>query len=98
MLSKNATGLLPSLALFFPGFFSASGESEPSFEYIDILGCVDLLSGEAVKIGVLQALSGKVALLGQAQVRRLELWLSPPGKKKFWGILCSCIILYIMRR
>ena len=42
----------------------------------DPLGCVVLEAQEPIKLGVLQALSGKVAPLGQEQLRGLELALN----------------------
>ena len=82
MLPKNTTGpIFFSLALFFSIFLSACSESGPPFECTDTLGCVDVAPGEAVKIGVLQALSGKVAPLGQAQIRGLELALDKRKEK-----------------
>ena len=45
----------------------------PEFECRDEIGCVSLSPGDPVKIGVLQAVSGKVATLGREQIRGLEL-------------------------
>jgi branched-chain amino acid transport system substrate-binding protein len=42
----------------------------------DKLGCVDVGPDEPLKLGVVQALTGKVATLGQEQVRGLELALA----------------------
>lgn len=47
----------------------------------DPLDCVRINPAEPVKIGVLQALSGAIAPLGQAQVRGLELALEKQGNK-----------------
>lgn len=66
--------LLP-LTLFFPLFLSSCTKSEPPFECTDAIGCVVIGPTEPIKIGVLQALSGQVAPLGQAQIRGLELVL-----------------------
>ncbi len=55
--------------------FSGCKNSEPLFECSDPLGCVEVESGEPIKIGILQALSGKVAPLGQAQIRGFTLAL-----------------------
>lgn len=46
---------------------------------MDTLGCVTIAPGESLRIGVLQALSGQVAPLGQAQLRGLELALDKRG-------------------
>ncbi len=43
------------------------------FDCSDSIGCVDVAPGESIKIGVLQALSGKVAPLGLEQVRGISL-------------------------
>ncbi len=48
-------------------------ESKPPFTCTDPIGCVTVAPGEPVRIGVLQALSDKVAPLGQAQLNGLEL-------------------------
>ena len=45
----------------------------PQFECTDAIGCVNIASGEPVKLGVLQAISGKVASLGIEQIRGIEL-------------------------
>ncbi|OGR35463.1 MAG: ABC transporter substrate-binding protein [Desulfovibrionales bacterium GWA2_65_9] len=47
----------------------------------DKLGCVDIGPDEPLKIGVVQALTGKVATLGQEQIRGLELALARRGDK-----------------
>ena len=47
----------------------------------DKLGCVDIGPDEPLKIGVAQALTGKVAALGREQVRGLELALDRRGNK-----------------
>jgi len=47
----------------------------------DKLGCVDLGPDEPLTLGVVQALSGKVAPLGQDQIRGLELALASRGNK-----------------
>jgi len=47
----------------------------PRFECRDSIDCVHVAAGEEIKIGVLQALSGKVAPLGEDQVRGIHLAL-----------------------
>ncbi|MBU0973654.1 MAG: branched-chain amino acid ABC transporter substrate-binding protein [Proteobacteria bacterium] len=59
------------LAVWFVLF--SCGEQAPSFQCTDPLGCVRVEPGDPLKIGVLQALSGKVASLGMEQIRGLEL-------------------------
>ena len=44
-----------------------------NFKCLDSIGCVIVASDEPLKIGILQALSGKVASLGQEQVKGIEL-------------------------
>lgn len=62
-------GLLLCLVLF------SCGQEPPKPSCADSLGCVLVGPDEPIKIGVLQALSGKVAPLGQEQLRGLELAL-----------------------
>jgi len=50
-------------------------KAAPAYECRDAIGCVRIGAGEPVKIGLLQALSGKVAPLGQDQIRGIELAL-----------------------
>lgn len=47
----------------------------PKFVCKDSIGCVEIAPGEPLKIGVIQALSGKVAALGREQICGLELAL-----------------------
>ena len=74
MFSYNS---LRCLVLVLPLVFMFSGceNEKPKFQCRDDLGCVVLAPGEPLKIGVLQALSGKVANLGREQVRGFELAL-----------------------
>lgn len=68
-------GLLLCLVLF------SCGQEPPKPSCADPLGCVVIGPGEPIKIGVLQAFSGKVAPLGQEQLRGLELALLRRGKQ-----------------
>lgn len=68
-------GLLLCLVLF------SCGQEPPKPSCADPLGCVVIDPGEPIKIGVLQTLSGKVAPLGQEQLRGLELALLRRGKQ-----------------
>ncbi|MDP3426940.1 MAG: branched-chain amino acid ABC transporter substrate-binding protein [Humidesulfovibrio sp.] len=56
-------------------FLLCACESAPEL-CADKLGCVDLGPDEPLTLGVVQALSGKVAPLGQEQIRGLELALA----------------------
>ncbi len=82
-MPRNITSCfrLFSFILFFTILLGACSESDLPYECTDILGCVNVEPGEAVKIGVLQALSGEIAPLGQAQIRGLELALDTRNKK-----------------
>jgi len=67
----------PAVALLVFCLLCASCTSDPPpLSCTDPLGCVNLEANEPIKIGVLQALSGKVAPLGQEQLRGLELALN----------------------
>ncbi len=77
---KKTSILVFSLALVFSFVLSSCTQSESPFICTDSIGCVNVASGEAVKIGVLQALSGKVASFGEAQIRGLELALDKRKK------------------
>lgn len=53
----------------------ACQESTPPFQCHDSLGCVRVAPDEPLKIGILQALTGEVASIGQGQTRGIELAL-----------------------
>lgn len=63
------------LPLIIFSLLACDTQKKADFTCRDPLGCVTLTPGEPLKIGVLQALSGKVATLGQEQIRGLELAL-----------------------
>jgi branched-chain amino acid transport system substrate-binding protein len=67
------TSTLVALGFFVVLASAACHKAAPRFECTDSIGCVTVAPKEAVKIGVLQALSGKVAPLGHEQVRGIEL-------------------------
>jgi branched-chain amino acid transport system substrate-binding protein len=48
---------------------------EPIPDCTDPLGCLEIAPEDPIKIGVIQALSGKISSLGQAQIRGLNLAL-----------------------
>ncbi|MEE4358115.1 MAG: branched-chain amino acid ABC transporter substrate-binding protein [Desulfococcaceae bacterium] len=52
-----------------------------AFECSDPIGCVRIAPGEPIRLGVIQALSGRVAALGNEQLRGLELALSASDDK-----------------
>ena len=70
-----ALGSLIIIILFFALFIVSCDKTTPKLECLDSLGCVDIAPGEPIKIGVLQALSGQIAPLGQEQIRGFELAL-----------------------
>lgn len=78
-----------ALALVVAMLSAACDKAKPRFECTDSIGCIDVAPGEAVKIGVLQALSGKVAPLGQEQLRGIELAID----KRHGMILGHSIVL-----
>lgn len=61
--------LLPSLLL------SGCPKEKPRFVCNDALGCVEIAANEPIKIGVIQDISGKVAVLAKEQLCGLELAL-----------------------
>ena len=73
--------LLSALVLLLLSACGSATEGGKAQPCADAIGCVDLGPDEAVTIGVIQSLSGKVATLGQEQVRGLELALARRGGK-----------------
>lgn len=67
--------ILSSLCLVLLAVLSSCQESPKKQTCTDILGCVNIAPKEPIRIGVLQALGGKIAPLGQAQLRGFELAL-----------------------
>lgn len=57
-------------------FFNACENKPPKYECTDALGCIVLAPDAAIKLGVLQALSGDVSTLGEEQIRGLEMALA----------------------
>lgn len=68
-------------SLLLTPFITACDKSPPAFECQDKIGCVRIAPGEPLKIGVLQALSGKVKPLGRDQVRGILLAIEKRGAK-----------------
>ena len=66
------------LVLFFILYRYGNVRSK-TFACKDPIGCVTIAPGEPVRLGMLQALSGKVAPLGIGQVRGMELALTDRG-------------------
>jgi branched-chain amino acid transport system substrate-binding protein len=60
---------------------TACQKSNTTFGCQDDIGCVRIAPGEPIKIGVLQALSGKVKPLGQAQLHGIFLAVEKHGGK-----------------
>lgn len=59
----------------------ACKSTPPLIKCSDLLGCITIDTNQPIKLGVLQALSGKVAPLGEAQVRGLQLALDNKDNK-----------------
>lgn len=72
MVKSGKMSLFQGIVLLL---LSAGCSTEPEFVCLDTIGCVEIGPGEPVKIGVLQALSGKVANLGREQICGIELAL-----------------------
>jgi len=68
---------------------SGCDKARPRFQCSDSIGCIEVAPGEPIKIGVLQALSGKVAPLGYEQVRGIGLAID----KRHGKILDHAILL-----
>ncbi len=64
------------LSLFFFSLLVSCDKKHPAPRCTDPIDCVDIGPEEPIKIGILQALSGKVAPLGVEQIRGLELALN----------------------
>ncbi|MBN1139419.1 MAG: branched-chain amino acid ABC transporter substrate-binding protein [Anaerolineae bacterium] len=76
MVGRTCLALLLCVVLL-----SAScGSATVRFECADTIGCVDVLPGEPVKIGVIQALSGDMGPQGQGLLRCIELVLADRDK------------------
>lgn len=60
--------------VFFLIFMSCENKT-PTFQCSDAINCVEIRPEDPLKLGVLQALSGKVSALGLEQIRGLELAL-----------------------
>lgn len=71
--SERIISLVAASALVTAVLLTACEKSAPRFECKDSIGCVSVAPGEPLKIGVLQALSGRVAPLGVEQIRGIEL-------------------------
>ena len=67
---------LLSLLVLISILLSACKPSAPPFQCTDSIGCVDIMPGEPIKLGVIQTLSGKVAVTGIDQTRAIELALA----------------------
>ncbi len=62
-------------------FLCGCAKEQISFECSDSIACVEIGKNEQLQIGVLQALSGKVATLGEEQIRGLQLALDERNGK-----------------
>lgn len=68
--------ILAALWFFIMLGIAGCDKTAPPFTCVDPLGCIHVAPGEPLKIGVLQALSGEVASLGNEQIRGIELALA----------------------
>ncbi|MCP4539340.1 MAG: ABC transporter substrate-binding protein [Chloroflexi bacterium] len=71
------------LVLLISSLLTACQKDVPIFECTDVIGCVEISPGEPIKIGVLQALSGDVAILGTTQSQAIELAIDKRGGQLF---------------
>ncbi len=72
---KFTTKTVAAMVVLLTVVNTACDKTAPGFQCADSIGCVDIAPDEPLKIGVLQALSGKVASIGEGQVRGIELAL-----------------------
>jgi branched-chain amino acid transport system substrate-binding protein len=79
MSVKNSSRLLPLILLAV--CLASCSAGEPPSPCQDKLGCVAVEAGKPLKLGVIQAMSGKLASIGTDQVRGLELALARRGGK-----------------
>jgi branched-chain amino acid transport system substrate-binding protein len=63
----------PVLLLFAAVLLAGCGPAKPSFECIDTIGCLDVAPDQAIKIGVVQNLSGTSGPSGESLIRCIEL-------------------------
>jgi len=80
-LSLQKTAKIIFVSFLFTAPLLSCQESPQLPDCNDSLGCVTIEPEEAIRIGVLQALSGQVAPLGQAQIRGFELALDKRNNK-----------------
>jgi branched-chain amino acid transport system substrate-binding protein len=70
-----------ALLLFLALLLAGCRPATSSFECTDAIGCVEIPPGEPIKIGLLQALSGDMALQGQELLQSVELALAERGNE-----------------
>jgi branched-chain amino acid transport system substrate-binding protein len=66
-------GKILVLILLATVLLAGCGLTTPPFECTDAIGCVEIAPGDPIKIGVLQSLSGDMALPGSDHLRCIEL-------------------------
>ena len=91
MKSARSSQIKMILFLLLAALTATCSKPPPAFECQDKIGCVQIPAGQPIIIGVLQALSGKVEPLGQAQVRGIQLAIDKHGGK----ILNHPIVLHM---
>lgn len=82
-LTQQRNILFTIFTLILSSLLTGCTTQEPTFECNDELGCVSIAKDAPIKIGVLQAISGDIAPLGEAQIRGLELALEKRGGRIF---------------
>lgn len=79
MKTGSALAYIVVFTVFTGGLVVGCENARPRFECHDSIGCVEIAAGDGVSIGMLQALSGKVAPLGTEQIRGTELAIENRG-------------------
>jgi branched-chain amino acid transport system substrate-binding protein len=69
------------LSLIAALLLASCQQPTPSFECSDAIGCVEIVPGEPIRIGVLQVLSGEQEPFGLSGLRGIELALDDRGRE-----------------
>ncbi len=68
--------IIARLVIIITVLLAACQQTPPPFQCTDEIGCVTIKPGEPIKIGALHDLSGQIPVLGNEQVRAIELALT----------------------